>query len=997
MKNLSNNIKSRFLVFLLLMLSVNLIYSQTAVFDFSNQATQSGVSIAMNGIDGPKAAQTFCDGSTKLDVIQLNQSASSDPTVKYIEIASAADISSIDIEANVNSTTAGKTIAVAYWNGPFSTTPDGVLTVGVGNYGLPCGSPATSIPFPAGVKTVRLYRKVNYDGTTLGAGSGVGDGTTTNFLSISVFAGPPPAELFVSPAVLTGIAYPQGSGPSAASTFNLSGTNVDGSPLTITGSANYEVSSNGSTWGPTATLVAGAGTLSATPIYVRLKAGLSIALYNNETITVSGGGAAASVTVDVSGSVSNPSATTLAIPTVGSASAVADVSAIANWTPVANALGYTINVYQGATLITSQYAAGQATASIPVSGLTALSSYTYKVVAVGDGLNYLDSNESAASIAFVTSAPADPSACNLTLYDTDFTDWGSFDQSSANSTDMFSCTGGGDGFTISQKPIIDATGDASGFGETGYVINTNNGSSGDLLMSSKMLPFVNGGTVVIYAANASTSTRDFSLTVDGSGAGITTTYEFLEPSTETEKVGDEASVSGNTFTTGKATPDSRLVLYKVIFDLPAGLSGNHQIIIESTGNSKEIAYSRFRVCTNPPATPYVATTNFSNCVEDATGLSLSGTTGSSTPITGILSVKGWNITGDVTMTITGPDAGLFTIASTTLTQAAALTGQSVGVDFTPSVISGISKAELTLSSPGAPSFCVSLTGLSISGASPEITTPVETWQFPSRTIDTYSQDIPISGMNLTGPVTLSIVGGDAAQFSLSQTSMSIAEALAGAPVTVTYLAGISAPSMDNTSLVLTSPGAASVTIPLEGITYTVDPTLFTLTKVVTPAGSGILTQDIAGSTFASGTTVKVTVNPQTGWKFVKWTDNGSTALIRSVLMTSDKTITALFEPGSGPTIAPFNAYTPLTVNNTSFTARWGAAPAAASYVVTVYDETGAVVYTSPSTGAMSVNIPGLTQASQYTYEVTANTGDVSNTVSVLTTGATAVPACGTVN
>ena len=90
----------------------------------------------------------------------------------------------------------------------------------------------------------------------------------------------------VSPSTLSGFSYTVGAGPSAEQSFTLSGSNLDGSSVTVTGSANYEVSlSSGSGYGTSLNVNYTAPALSSTTIYVRLKSGLSAASYNGETLT----------------------------------------------------------------------------------------------------------------------------------------------------------------------------------------------------------------------------------------------------------------------------------------------------------------------------------------------------------------------------------------------------------------------------------------------------------------------------------------------------------------------------------------------------------------------------------------------------------------------------------------------------------------------------------------------------------------------------------------
>ncbi|MDD4218249.1 MAG: T9SS type A sorting domain-containing protein [Bacteroidales bacterium] len=110
-------------------------------------------------------------------------------------------------------------------------------------------------------------------------------------------------ELIANPTVLSEFNYTVGSGPSAEQSFTLSGTLLDDSDVIITPSTSYEVSlTSGGTFQSTAiTLPTYDG--ADTEVYVRLIAGLAIADYNSELITITGGSADA-ISVECSGSVS---------------------------------------------------------------------------------------------------------------------------------------------------------------------------------------------------------------------------------------------------------------------------------------------------------------------------------------------------------------------------------------------------------------------------------------------------------------------------------------------------------------------------------------------------------------------------------------------------------------------------------------------------------------------------------------------------------------------
>jgi hypothetical protein len=158
--------------------------------------------------------------------------------------------------------------------------------------------------------TFRLY---SWGAPNTGGTFGIGRTpalTTTHALAIGGFV-----EVDNSPAITTsaasvsGLTYTQGSGPSSASSVTLSAINLTGGggTITINGSTNFEVSttSSSSGFGSSATLAyTGTGTLAANTVWIRLKAGLSAGTYSSETISISGGGATASITA--SGSVATP-------------------------------------------------------------------------------------------------------------------------------------------------------------------------------------------------------------------------------------------------------------------------------------------------------------------------------------------------------------------------------------------------------------------------------------------------------------------------------------------------------------------------------------------------------------------------------------------------------------------------------------------------------------------------------------------------------------------
>ena len=111
--------------------------------------------------------------------------------------------------------------------------------------------------------------------------------------------------------------------------------------------------------------------------------------------------------------------TQLPSPTILSPTAILAESFTANWQPVANATGYDVKVYQGASLVGIYSASGQQNSSLFIKGLLTNTAYTYKVIAKGNGVDFSNSEESIASVEFTTLE-------GLTSINTNFNDgtWG---------------------------------------------------------------------------------------------------------------------------------------------------------------------------------------------------------------------------------------------------------------------------------------------------------------------------------------------------------------------------------------------------------------------------------------------------------------------------------------------------------------------------------------------------------------------------------------------
>lgn len=129
----------------------------------------------------------------------------------------------------------------------------------------------------------------NYDNEII---SNSGGGAVTKNVTVngSVI---PSASLSTSVNELNGFYYVFNSGPSISKSFTVDGTGLTPSSgsVTVDGSGSYEVSDDDVNFSGSININYTDGSFSSKTVYVRLKSALTSGNYNNEMITVSGGGA----------------------------------------------------------------------------------------------------------------------------------------------------------------------------------------------------------------------------------------------------------------------------------------------------------------------------------------------------------------------------------------------------------------------------------------------------------------------------------------------------------------------------------------------------------------------------------------------------------------------------------------------------------------------------------------------------------------------------------
>jgi len=192
-------------------------------------------------------------------------------------------------------------------------------------------------------------------------------------------------------------------------------------------------------------------------------------------------------------------AVALDYPVVGVASNITNNSFTANWTPVANAVGYEVAVYSQTTPVKMVIVSGQSIASVAIKDLKSNTKYNYTVIAKGDGLAYASSGASALSAEITTLGLSVPVVADATGI-------------------------GNEGFTANWLPVANASGYDVMLYQGSSVINT-------VTVSAENLNY-------IFTALRSGTTYKYSVIAKGDGISHlhSTPSDFISVTTNTQAV-----------------------------------------------------------------------------------------------------------------------------------------------------------------------------------------------------------------------------------------------------------------------------------------------------------------------------------------------------------------------------------------------------------------------------------------------------------------------------
>ena len=193
--------------------------------------------------------------------------------------------------------------------GDMTVTTSGNFEVSVGTGTLfDARSPITIANSAGLISSMPLYVRLK-SGLAVGTYTGLitlsAVGATTQYIALTASVAVPPVVITPTVTTLPAFTYAQGSGPSAQQTFSVSGTGLTAG-VVVTAPTGYEISLASGTYtgASTFTLPQTGGVLALTPIYIRLKSGLTSGTYNGNVSLASTGGT--TKTVSLTGSVTLP-------------------------------------------------------------------------------------------------------------------------------------------------------------------------------------------------------------------------------------------------------------------------------------------------------------------------------------------------------------------------------------------------------------------------------------------------------------------------------------------------------------------------------------------------------------------------------------------------------------------------------------------------------------------------------------------------------------------
>ena len=273
----------------------------TSTGNFRNAASADGLT---------GTSSTASQGSSTDRALAVRQTGSfGDPGAAFaVQLANTSGLQSVKLSLKLQSLDATSprvtTWSVQYGLGSSPTTFNTVVTQPIG--GTVIGFSNNTVTYDFGSALDNQSQAVWIRIVALASSSGSGNRATTGLddFSLTYTSLTNNPTIGVLPTTLSGMTYIAGNGPSAPTTFTVTGSNLTPTtPVTVTPPSSFEISTDGTTYvtSPVSLTPTAGGTLSQS-IYARIVAGLSANSYSGN-VTVGSTEVTGSKTIALSGTV----------------------------------------------------------------------------------------------------------------------------------------------------------------------------------------------------------------------------------------------------------------------------------------------------------------------------------------------------------------------------------------------------------------------------------------------------------------------------------------------------------------------------------------------------------------------------------------------------------------------------------------------------------------------------------------------------------------------
>jgi len=573
--------------------------------------------------------------------------------------------------------------------------------------------PLQNIP----ANTTVTFRVLVYGASAAGGTWYLNNSTAGDDFTISGTVSSPQTPAITPSGTFGALTSTYGTASAGSAPVAVSGGSLTANITATAPSANFEVSSDNSTWGSTATFAQSSGFANGS-LYLRLSSSAAVGNYTSQNVTLSSTGAS-NATISIANSSVN--ATTAGAPTITAITADNSQLSVAFTAPVSNG-GASITNYQYSTDGGSNWTTRNpvaTTSPLVITGLTNETPYNVQLRAVNSAGNGTASGTTQGTPVAPSNPSITPSLSTITGF-----------------TSSYPSAGTAQALTVNAALLTPASGSLTVTGSTNYEVSTTSssagfGSSATLSYSGSTLSSGTANVWIRLKANLAVASYN-SETISISGGGATTqnitvsgsvtsgtpptlsasgsasvdgafTVTFADDATWRAAI-TGVTVNGTTLTAGYAVSSGQITFTPSASN-PTNLlqSAGSKAIVISAGNYTTAsvtqtisagAASNLIVTTQPAAPASNGAALATQPVVTLRDQYNNTATGSSTTVTAAVGSGTWTLGGTAAVSAS---SGVVTFSGLTATSAAAVTGATI--NFTASGVTSNTSTTFNIPAP----------------------------------------------------------------------------------------------------------------------------------------------------------------------------------------------------------------------------------------------------------------------------------------------------------